>query len=132
MKKIRYSKKRLKSNLILGIFFISLGIILVLLSFVTGEWKSISLNSIGIGQIGAGIFMFIIYYFENQKQYLTLKNGKLIKNTLIPKKIKLSKIKSIREFAGDLKFIMEKNEFVIDTQIIEPNSLAELKNYNLK
>jgi len=76
--------------------------------------------------------MFIIYYFENQKQYLTLKNGKLIKNTLIPKKIKLSKIKSIREFAGDLKFIMEKNEFVIDTQIIEPNSLAELKNYNLK
>lgn len=120
----------------MGIFFVAIGIILVLLSFITSEWKEISLASIGIGQMGAGIFMFIIYYFENRKQYLTLKNGELIKNTLFPKKIKLTEIKSIREFAGDLKLITEKNEFVIDTQIVEPNSLIELKNelknYNLK
>jgi len=42
----------------------------------------------------------------------------------------------MREFAGDLKLITDKNEFVIDTQIIEPNSLVELKNelnkYKLK
>ena len=79
--------------------------------------------------------MFIIYYFENRKQCLTLKDGELIKNTLFPKKIKLSEVKSIREFAGDLKLITQKSEFIIDTQIIEPNSLAELKNelknYNL-
>jgi len=120
----------------MGIFFIAIGIILVLLSFLTGEWKDISIQSIGVGQIGAGVFMLILYYFENRKQYLTLKNGELIKNTLFPKKIKLNQIKSIREFAGDLKLISEKNEFVIDTQIIDPNSLVELKNelknYNLK
>ena len=79
--------------------------------------------------------MFIIYYFENRKQCLTLKDGELIKNTLFPKKIKLSEVKSTREFAGDLKLITQKSEFIIDTQIIEPNSLAELKNelknYNL-
>mgnify|MGYP006111694237 FL=1 len=120
----------------MGIFFISLGIILVLLSFVTGEWKEISIQSVGVGPIGAGIFMLILYYFENRKQYLTMENGELTKNTLFPKKIKLNQIKSIREFAGDLKLITDKNEFVIDTQIIEPNSLVELKNelknYNLK
>ena len=119
----------------MGIFFVTIGIILVLLSSII-KCKEISLASIGIGQILAGIPMFIIYYFENKKQYLTLKNGELIKNTLFPKKIKLKEVKSIREFAGDLKLITEKNEFIIDTQIVEPNSLLELKNelknYNLK
>ncbi|WP_405569819.1 hypothetical protein [Winogradskyella sp. Asnod2-B02-A] len=136
MTKIRYTKERLRSNSKMGIFFVVIGIILVLLSFITSEWKEISLASIGIGQIGAGIFMFIIYYFENRKQYLTLKNGELIKNSLFPKKIQLSEIKSIKEFAGDLKLITQNTEFIIDTQIIEPNSLEELKNelknYNLK
>lgn len=127
MIKIRYSKERLKNNLRLGIVFISIGITLVLLSFATGDWKSVSLYSIGIGQMGAGVCTLIIYYFENQKQYLTLKSGELIKNQLIPKKIKLSKIKSIREFAGELKLIMGESEFIINTQIIEPKSLAELK-----
>jgi hypothetical protein len=133
--KIRYSKERLKSNLRMGVFFVGIGIILFLLSFMTSEWDEISLASIGIGQILAGFPMFTIYFFENKKQYLTLKSGELIKNTLFPKKIRLSEIKSIREFAGDLKLISEKSEFVIDTQIIEPHSLMELKNtlksYNL-
>jgi hypothetical protein len=47
---------------------------------------------------------------------------------LIPKKIDLIEIKSIREFAGDYKLKTDKGEFVINTQIIEPNSLSELKN----
>ena len=128
MTKIRYSKERLRINLRMGIFFISIGIILVLLSYLTGEWKEISIKSVGVGQFGAGIFMIILYYFENRKQYLTMENGELTKNTLFPKKIKLNQIKSIREFAGDLKLITDKNEIVIDTQIIDPNSLVDLKN----
>jgi hypothetical protein len=135
MTKIRYSKERLKSNLRVGLFFVSLGIIFILLSFFI-EWEELSLASIGVGQILAGIPMFVIYYFENKKQYLTLKNGELIKHTIFSKTIKLKDITSIREFAGDLKLITGKNEFIIDTQIIEPNSLielkTELKNYNLK
>lgn len=134
--KIRYSKARLRSNLRIGNFLLAIGIILVLLSFVTGEWKQISIQSIGVGHIGGGIFMLILYYSENRKQYLTLKNGELIKNTLFPKRVKLNEIKSIREFAGELNLMTDKNEFVIDTQIIEPNSLLELKNelknHNLK
>ncbi len=63
----------------------------VLLSFMTSVWKEISLAFIGIEQIGAGLFMFIIYYFENRKQYLTLKNGELIKNSLFPKKLSYPK-----------------------------------------
>tara|TARA_R100001369_G_scaffold28376_1_gene51091 strand:- start:50 stop:460 length:411 start_codon:yes stop_codon:yes gene_type:complete len=136
MTKIRYSKERLRSHLTMGVIFVTIGIILVLLSIVIGDWTVVSIQSVGVGQIGAGIFMCIMYYFENKTQYLTLKNGLLIKNTLVPKKIKLSEITSIKESAGDLKLIIEKSEFIIDTQIIAPNSLAELKNelknYNLK
>lgn len=119
----------------MGIFFVTIGFILILLSFVTEGWKNNTLQSIGVGQVAAGIFMYIIYYFENKKQYLTFKNGVLIKHTLFPKKIKLTEIISIKEFAGDIKLITEKEEFVIDTQIVDPNSLLvlkdELKNYTL-
>lgn len=128
MKKIRYSKERLRNNYRLGIFFVLIGIVLILLSLITGDWKNISLKSVGVGQILAGIPMFILYYFEKKKQYLTIDDGVIVKNTLIPKRIKLSEINSIREFAGDLKLITNKSEFVIDTQIIESDSLIDLKN----
>ncbi len=125
--KIKYSKKRLISYLRMGLFFIVMGIILLLFSFVTGEFKGISLTSIGIGQLAAGLFIIAIYYFENQKHYLTIKDGVLIKHALIPKKIKLSEIKSFREFAGDYTLETDKEQFVINTQLIEVDSLAELK-----
>lgn len=135
MQKIRYSKERLRRNLRMGKFFLILGIITILLSLVLEEWQGIPIQSIGVGQLGGGILLFIVYYFENKKQYLTLKNGELIKNTLFPKKIKLTEVESIKEFAGDLKLMIDNREFVIDTQIIEPNSLVELKkelkNFNL-
>ena len=103
MIKIKYSIKRLKSKLKTGLIFMSFGIILVLISFVTSGFINILLIIIGITQISNGVLLFIIYYFESKKQYLTLKNGELIKNTLIPKRIMLTEIISIREFAGDLK-----------------------------
>ncbi|MCK0125980.1 hypothetical protein MWU76_16430 [Gelidibacter sp. F2691] len=127
MTRIRYTKKRLQNNLKVGIFFMTIRISAVLIAFFTGEWRSVSLNSIGIGQISTGVFMLALYYFENKKQYLTLKNGDIIKNTLFPSKINLDDVKSIREFAGDIKLITERKEFVIDTQIIDPNSLSKLK-----
>jgi dipeptide/tripeptide permease len=83
MTKIRYTKERLRSNSRMGIFFVAIGIILFLLSFVTGEWKEISIASIGIGQIGAGIFMFIIYYFEKRrvdKKHSISKKNKISRN----------------------------------------------------
>lgn len=116
----------------MGLCFLVIGITLFILSFFIPEMKYISLASTGFGLLGGGFFMLLIYAFENKKQYLTLKDEVLIKNNLIPLKVKLSEIKSIREFAGDMKLKTEKFEFVIDTQIIEPASLAFLKNELMK
>ena len=128
MTTIKYSEERLKGNLKMSLFFIFTGLALILIHLFIGDWKDLSLNSIGGGQLGAGIFMLIYYLYENKKQYLTLKNGELIKNSLFPKKVKLSEIQGVKEFAGDLKLLLPNRELVIDTQMIEPHSLIELKN----
>lgn len=133
---VSYSKKRLSNYVKMSVISIAFGIIILLISIAIEGLTYTVFIAVGIGEISSGIFMLIVYYFESKKQYLTLKNGELTKNTLFPKKIKLTEIKSIREFAGDLKFLTKRSEFVIDTQIIEPHSLAELKNelkkYNLE
>lgn len=68
MNKIRNSKERSRSNLGIGMFFISVGILLVLLSFVTGSWKGLPIQSGGVGMLGGGIFFLVLDYFKNGKQ----------------------------------------------------------------
>lgn len=135
MTTINYSKERIKGNLTMGIGFIFIGVLLILLSEGMDQWKIMSLDAIGIGHIFVGIFLFAVYLFENKKQYLTVKNGEIIKNTMFPQKTKLTDIKSVRHFAGDIKLMTENGELIIDAQIVNPTSLVafqnELKIYNL-
>lgn len=84
-------------------------------------------KAVGIGEIAGGIFGLVIYYYESKNQYLTFKNGKLIKHTLIPKRVNLAEVKSVKEFAGDIRLIMDEKEFIINTNLIEPSSLLELR-----
>lgn len=128
MKKIKYTEKRLRNNFRIGLLFIALGIMFFLIPYVVGVGKyDFLFKAVGIGEIAGGIFGLIIYYYESKNQYLTFKNGELTKHTLFPKSVKLSDVKSIKEFAGDIKLIIDKKEFVIDTNVIEPSSLLELR-----
>ena len=61
-----------------------------------------------------------------KKQYLTISRGILTKNTGISKKINLSEISSIKKFAGDYKLKTSKAELIINTEIIDRNSLTKL------
>ncbi|MAX78691.1 MAG: hypothetical protein CL843_00750 [Crocinitomicaceae bacterium] len=128
MLRIKYASKRLNNNLYMGLFFIAVGCVIVGLSFVFKNVELFSLESLGVGQIGAGITLLGIYYFEFKKHYLTLQNGILTKNKLFPKRIDLSKIKSIRYVAGNYVLNSDKGQFVINTHIIAPDSLSMLKN----
>ena len=42
------------------------------------------------------------------------------------KNINLTEIKQIKKFAGDYIFKTDNQDLIINTQIIDPNSLAEL------
>jgi len=124
--KIKYSKERLKSNYKLGLYFVIAGTLMTIAFTIFNESNEFQLDSTGTGLIGAGIFSLIIYYYEKEKQYLTIKNGILTKNTLISKNINLKEINQIKKFAGDYKLKTSKSELIIDTQIIDSNSLTEL------
>lgn len=124
--KIRYSKEKLNSQYKLGLYFVIGGTLMLIAFKIFNISNPIKLDSVAIGLIAGGFFSFAIYYYEKHKQYLNIENGILIKNTLFPKRINLNEIQQIKKFAGDYKLKTNTNEFIIDTQIIEPSSLAEL------
>ncbi|MGE5943961.1 MAG: hypothetical protein ACM31G_06440 [Flavobacteriales bacterium] len=115
--KIRFKKKRLKYNLIFGILWLILGTTSV--TFESG-------NVFNYGYIIMGILYFGTYLFENNKQYLTIENGIISKNHLIPKSINMNEIKRINKFAGDYVLKTDSTELRINTELIEEKSLAEL------
>lgn len=124
--KIRFTKKRLKHYVIFGILWVVLGTI------------AISFNSDTIfnyGYLVMGILYVGAYLFENNKHYLTIENGIISKNYLIPKKINLSDIKQIKKVAGDYILKTDATELRINTELIEKNSLdalnTVLENLNL-
>jgi hypothetical protein len=78
------------------------------------------------GYLVFGILYLILYFYQKKYQYLTLENGILKINGSFGKKINLTEIKRIKKFAGDYILKTDKKELTINTQIIDPKSLAEL------
>lgn len=116
--KIRYKRKRLKYYLIFGIAWLVFGI-----AAVTFNPDTI----FNIGFLILGILYLGTYFFENSKQYLTIENGSISKNQLIPKKINLNDIKLIKKFAGDYTLKTDSTEMRINTNLIENTSLDDLE-----
>lgn len=116
--KIKFKKKRLKYLMIVGIMWVIFGITAVVF---------FSDNIFNYGYLIIGILYFCIFLFEYNKQYLTIENGMISKNHLNSKKILLKDIKGIRKFAGDYKLKTDTDELIIDTNLIEETSLADLE-----
>ena len=114
--KIRFTKKRLKHYLIFGILWLVFGITAVIFD---------SENVFNYVHLIIGILYFGTYLFENNKQYLTIENGIISKNHLIPKKINLNEIRRINKFAGDYILKTDSTELRIITELIEEKSLEE-------
>jgi hypothetical protein len=117
--KILFKKKRLKKNLIFGILWLVLGTIAVIYN---------SDNLFNFGYLFIGILYVGTYLFENEKHYLTIENGMISQNHLIPKKMNLNDIKRIKKFDGDYILETDLTELRIKTELIEENSLVELNN----
>lgn len=125
--KIRFKRKRLNYYLIFGMIWLILGTAAVVLD---------SHNIFSYGYIIIGILFFGTYLFENSKQYLTIENGTISKNHLIPKTVNLNEIEGVKKFAGEYTLKTHKTELKINTELIEENSLtkldAVLENLNLE
>lgn len=115
---IQYKKANLYFNLIFGILYFSF---FFLKLFVSDE-----LHWIEFGWIFISLSHFGLYFYQKKYKYLTIENGILTVNGPFGKKINLTEIKRIKKFAGDYIIKTDKKELTINTQIIDPNSLAEL------
>jgi hypothetical protein len=116
--KIRYTKRRLNHSLIFG----TLWLIISLLGIFTKEspyWTDYAFLIISFFYLGT-------YFYEKRNQYLTIENGLISVNQPFGKKIRLTEIKRIKKFAGDYILKTDKAELTINTQMIDPNSLADL------
>lgn len=116
--RIRYKKRNLNINLILGIVWLIFG----LLNLNYNEEHS----RIDYGYLLLGILYLVLYFYQKQYKYLTIENGILKINGSLGKKINLTEIKRIKTFAGDYILKTDKKQLTINTQIIDPKSLTAL------
>ncbi|APY09882.1 hypothetical protein BWZ22_00875 [Seonamhaeicola sp. S2-3] len=116
--KIGYKKKHLNVNLILGLVW--------LIWFFVGVFEKKEPNWTDYGWIVISIMYLGLYFYQKNYKYLTIENGIINVNGPFGKKLNLTEIKRIKKFAGDYILKTDKNELTINTQIIDPNSLAEL------
>lgn len=118
--KIKFKKKRLYINLILGLVWLSLGIL-----NLTEDDK---IRWTDYGYLVAGILYIGHYLYDLTNQYLTIENGTIRKNGLygFGKRINLDEINWIKKFAGDYTLKTEQRELKINTELIDKDSLTEL------
>jgi len=118
--KIAYRKRQMTINLIFGLIWL----VLFFIRILTKDKP----NWTDYGWIVISAMYLILYFYQKKIKYLTIENGFIKDNSPFGKKINLSDIKQIKKIAGDYILKTEKTELKINTQVIEPNSLAELNN----
>ena len=116
--KIAYKKKHLNVNLILGLVWS--------VWFFVGVFGKEEPNWTDYGWIFFSLMYLGLYFYQKNYKYLTIENGIIKINGPLGKKLNLTEIKRIKKFAGDYIIKTDKKELTINTQIIDPNSLAEL------
>ena len=127
--KIRFKKKRLYINLILGLVWTGLGVFSLL--------KDENLRWTDYGYLVVGTLYLGHYLYDLNNQYLTIENGSIRKNVLygFENKINVNEINRIEKYAGDYILRTVEKELKINTELIEKKSLVEfneiLKKLNL-
>ena len=116
--RIGYKKKHMNINLIFGLVW--------LVWFFLGILTKDEPNWTDYGWIVISAMYLIVFFYQRQNKYLTIENGVIKVNDPFGKKLNLTEIKRIKKFAGDYILKTDKKELTINTQIIDPNSLAEL------
>jgi len=116
--RIGYNKRHMNINLIFGLLWL-VWIFIGILTKAKPNW-------IDYGWIVISAMYLIGYFYQRQHKYLTIENGTIKINSPFGKKLNLTEVKQIKKFARDYILKTDKKQLTINTQIIDPNSLAEL------
>jgi hypothetical protein len=117
--KIGFKKRQLNFNLAFGIIWLTYFLFLLIFDEGT-RWFDYFLLVMALSYLG-------IYAYQRKYHYITIKNETININGPLGKKFKLKEIKNVKQFAGDIILETDKKSITINTQYIEPESLANLK-----
>ncbi len=106
MMKIHYKKRHINMHLFFGIAWLSLA----MLAILTEE----GIKWIDFTQLGISVVYLSVYFYTLKNQYLTIDDGIIRENRPFGKKIKLSEVKRIKEFAGDYILKTDGGELTIN------------------
>ena len=81
------------------------------------------------GFLGLGIMYIVIYFIQKNRAYVRITPEYISKDGLFPSRIEIDQIKSVKYFAGDFIIKSNEKEITIDTNIIDKESLPDLKDY---
>ena len=117
--KIGYKKRHLNVNLISGLIW--------LVWFFVGVFGKEEPNWTDYGWIVISLMYLGMYFYQKNYNYLTIENGFIKQNWPFGKKMNLNEIKRIRHFAGEYILKSELKKMKINIQLINEESLLELK-----
>ncbi|MDA8761672.1 hypothetical protein N9M81_00030 [Flavobacteriaceae bacterium] len=117
--KIGYKKRHLNVNLIFGLIW--------LVWFFIGVFGKEEPNWTDYGWIVISLMYLGMYFYQKNYNYLTIENGFIKQNWPFGKKMNLNEIKRIRHFAGEYILKSELKKMKINIQLINEESLLELK-----
>ena len=116
----RYKKSK-------NIFAISITVIWIIL-FASEIIFIADKGWLNYGIMGVGLFLIFIYSFGLVFQYAQLKNGVFsIYSDLIPKRIVLNEVESVRKSAGDYVVKTKSKSIQINPQPLDEDSKKRLK-----
>ncbi|MBO0329260.1 hypothetical protein [[Muricauda] lutisoli] len=118
--KIKYRNRHLNINLALGLLWFAW----FLTTYFTSE--EVSWSEYGLGLFSLVYFGF--YFYQKQNKYVTIADGYIQINAPFGKKLNLNEVQRIRKFAGDYILKTDKKELVINTKIVDTDSLKDLDN----
>lgn len=115
---IRFKRRYLRWNLVFGLFWLILGVIAI---------SNNSENFLNYGYLFASIFYIGNYILKSNNQYLTIDSETITINNLFPKKVNLNDLILIKKSKKIYILKSEISELTINTNLIEKNSLKDLK-----
>ncbi|NJX15371.1 hypothetical protein [Tamlana crocina] len=118
MIKIKYKKKRLYSNLVIGVVW------LVFAVFHLANEEKIDWTD--YGYCGISLMYLLQFIYEYVNQYLTINNNVIKKHGIFGKALKFSEVENFKIFAGEYILQTQSAELRIDTNVIENTSLTRL------
>lgn len=118
--KIKYCRSVIRNNFGYGFTMIVLGIFAVYIN---------SSSVFSYLWIVLGILQAASSYYRQKYQYLTIREDRIIRHSLIPKSISLSEIKRVKKYVNSYKIETRDQSMRIEKDFIEAESLDKLNLY---